>query len=117
MTGLRRALWAIAGAGGLILAIQIVLIGSAEFAPDRGLWIALDIVAGGGFVAVGLFAWWRRPDNRVGALMVATGFTWFLGMFGLTEPAFLFTIGILFNNLFLGPAIQLLLGFPTGRLE
>jgi signal transduction histidine kinase len=117
MTGLRRALWAIAGAGGLILAIQIVLIGSAEFAPDRGLWIALDIVAGGGFVGVGLFAWWRRPDNRVGALMVATGFTWFLGMFGLTEPAFLFTIGILFNNLFLGPAIQLLLGFPTGRLE
>jgi hypothetical protein len=77
MTGLRRALWAIAGAGGLILAIQIVLIGSAEFAPDRGLWIALDIVAGGGFVGVGLFAWWRRPDNRVGALMVATGFTWF----------------------------------------
>ena len=117
MSGLKRALWAIAGAGALVLVVQVELIAAAEFAPDRGLWIALDIVAGGGFVAVGLYGWWRRPDNRVGPLMVATGFAWFLGMFGLTEPALLFTVGVLFNNLFIAPAIQLLLAFPTGRLE
>lgn len=116
MSGLKRALWALAGAGALVLVVQTALIAAADFHPDRGLWVAINIVAGGGFLGVGLFAWYRRPENRVGALMVTTAFAWFLGMFGLSEPAVLFTVGVLFNNLFIAPAIQLLLSFPTGRL-
>ena len=42
------------------------LIATADFADDRGLWIALDLVIGYGFAGVGLFAWYRRPDNAVG---------------------------------------------------
>ncbi|MQA73837.1 MAG: histidine kinase [Solirubrobacterales bacterium] len=117
MTGLRRALWALAGAGLLLLAVQIDLIATSDFAPDRGLWIALDVVIGGGFVGVGLYAWSRRPDNRVGVLMVATGFAWFVGVFNLTDPALLFTLGLATANLFMAPAIHLLLAFPSGRLE
>ena len=80
MIGLRRALWALAIAGAVVLGAQVVLISEAGFVSDQGLWIALDIFIGGGFVGVGLFAWYRRPDNRVGALMVATGFAWLLGL-------------------------------------
>jgi signal transduction histidine kinase len=114
--GLRRALWAVAGAGLLLLAVQIDLIATSDFAPDRGLWVALDVVIGGGFVAVGLFAWSRRPDSRVGALMVVTGFAWFLSVFNLTEPALLFSVGLVLSNFYIAPAIHLLLGFPSGRL-
>ena len=116
MIGLRRALWALAIAGAVVLGAQVVLISEAGFVSDQGLWIALDIFIGGGFVGVGLFAWYRRPDNRVGALMVATGFAWLLGLFGLTEPPLLFTVGVLFNNLFVAAAVHLLLAFPSGRL-
>jgi signal transduction histidine kinase len=49
--------------------------------------------------------------------MVATGFAWFLSVFGNTEPALLFTLGNLFSNVFVATAIHLLLAFPSGRLE
>ena len=38
----------------------------------------LDLVIGAGFTGVGLFAWYRPPDNRVWPLMMATGFAWYL---------------------------------------
>jgi signal transduction histidine kinase len=117
VSGLRRALWALAGIGLLILVGQVVLLSEAGFVDDQGIWIALDIVIGAGFVGVGLFAWDRRPENRVGPLMLATAFAWFIFMFGNTEPALLFTLGNLFSNLFVATAIHLLLAFPSGRLE
>jgi signal transduction histidine kinase len=114
--GLKRALWLIAAGGLIALAAEIWLIAASDFAPDKGLWIVLDVVIGGGFVGVGLFAWYRRPDNRVGELMVATGFAWFVSTLGLTEPALLFTIGTLLGNLYVATAIHLLLAFPSGLL-
>jgi signal transduction histidine kinase len=115
--GLRRALWLIAAAGALTLAVETVLNVSADFAPNKGRWIALNFLIGGGFIGVGLFAWWRRPENRVGMLMVLTGWAWFAGVLMWTEPPLLFTIGSLLGNLFVACAIHLLLAFPSGRLE
>jgi signal transduction histidine kinase len=115
--GTGRALWFVGAAGLLVAAVQTPLIATAEFGPDRGLWIALNWVIGVGFVLVGVYAWLRRPDNRVGALMVATGFAWFLSVLGHTEPPLLFTLGVVFDSLFVGVAIHLLLAFPSGRLE
>ncbi|HZA90015.1 MAG TPA: histidine kinase [Solirubrobacterales bacterium] len=117
MIGTGRALWVVGAAGLLVAAVQTPLIATAEFSPDRGLWIALNWVIGVGFVLVGAYAWLRRPDNRVGALMVATGFAWFLSVLGHTEPPLLFTVGVLFDSLFVAVAIHLLLAFPSGRLE
>jgi len=117
VSGLRRALWALAAVGLLVLVSQLILIPEAEWAGDDAIWITLDVVIGSGFVGVGLFAWYRRPDNRVGALMVATGFAWLLGVYGLTDPPLLFTVGNLFTSLFVATAIHLLLAFPSGRLR
>jgi signal transduction histidine kinase len=114
---LRRALWAIGIATLLGVVVETDLIATADFEhPDRGLWIALNAGIGLSFVGVGLFAWYRRPDTRVGTLMVATGFAWFVGNFGLTDPPLLFTLGALLNNLFVAAAIHLFLAFPSGRL-
>ncbi len=113
----RRPLWVLGAAGLLVAAIETPLIATADFAPDHELWIVLNWVIGLGFVLVGIYAWMRRPENLVGALMVATGFAWFISVLGHTEPAPFFTVGALFDSLFVGVAIHLFLSFPSGRLE
>jgi signal transduction histidine kinase len=117
MTLSKRAVWALAAVGFALGIALVPLLANSEFNEDRGLWIALDLVIGFGFIGTGAFAWLRRPDNRVGMLMMATGFAWYLQVAALTEPALLFSIGQAFSNLFVAAAIHLLLAFPSGRLE
>ncbi|MDP9259661.1 MAG: histidine kinase [Actinomycetota bacterium] len=69
------------------------------------------------YVLAGLVAWWRRPESRFGALMVAAGFTIFVSSLESANVAVPFTIGSAFDLL---PAVLFLhvfLAFPTGRLE
>ena len=113
----RRLLWTLGAMSVAVAFALAVLVARSDFVIDRALWIVLDLVIGGGFTAVGLFAWYRRPDNRVGALMVATGFAWYAVVAGNTEPPVLWTIGQLFANLFVATAIHLLLAFPSGHLQ
>ena len=94
----------------------VYLIATADFGSDHELWIAADLVIGFGFVGVGLFAWYRSPGNRTGVLMVATGFAWYVSLLARTEPPLLFSIGFTFENLYVAPAVHLLLAYPSGRL-
>ncbi len=66
---------------------------------------AADFAVGCLLIACGVAAWDRRPESRVGALMTAAGYTWFLG--NVTE-------WLLF--LHRGPLVHLHLSYPTGRL-
>jgi signal transduction histidine kinase len=109
-------LWALALAAALCATALVLLIATSDFVHDRGLWIALTLVIGMGFAAIGLFAWYRRPDNRIGALMVATGFAWYLAMLERTDLSLLFSLGFWLSNLFVPVATHLLLAFPSGRL-
>jgi signal transduction histidine kinase len=113
----RSLLWALAAASAAIGLGLVPLLATADYLPDRALWIVLDVVIGAGFTAVGVFAWYRRPDNRVGALMVMTGFAWYGVVASVTEPSLLWTLGQVLSNLFVATAIHLLLAFPSGRLE
>jgi signal transduction histidine kinase len=113
----RARLWGIGAAALLIGAALAPLVATADFESERGLWAALTVVIGGSFAGVGLFAWYRRPDNMVGPLMVATAVAWYLGILERTDVSPLFTLGILFDSLFVVTAIHLVLAFPTGRLE
>jgi signal transduction histidine kinase len=113
----RFQLWAVAATAALVGAAFVPLVATNDLLPDRGLWIALDLVIGWSFAGVGLYAWYRRPDNAVGVLMVATAFAWYVAMLEKTDVPLFFTIGSLLSNLFVAVAIQLLLGFPSGRLE
>jgi signal transduction histidine kinase len=113
----RSLLWVLGGASAAIGLGLVPLLAETDFLPDRGLWIALAVVIGGGFTGVGLFAWYRRPDNRIGGLMVATGFAWYLLVAGNTAASLPWTVGNLCSNLFVATAIHLLLAFPSGRLD
>src|SRR5438128_9170040 len=74
-------------------------------------WISIP------YIAAGLVAWWRRPDSRLGVLMIAGGFA--TGISGLAFAGFAVphTIGVVFDVL---PAVIFLhvyLAFPEGRLR
>ena len=47
---------------------------------DPGTWIP-DLVTGWTLMATGLIAWQGRPESRVGILLTASGFMWFVGNF------------------------------------
>jgi signal transduction histidine kinase len=77
----------------------------------------LGLIIGWGFIGVGLFAWARRPDNRLGMLTAATGFAWLLAGLGLSDIPLLFALGNAFGALYLATAIHMLLAAPDGRLQ
>ena len=81
-----------------------------------GIWAALTLFVGWGFVGAGLVAWWGQPENRTGRLMVFTGYLWFVGSLQGFEDPWVYSIASVFGAAFLGAAIHLLLAFPTGQL-
>jgi signal transduction histidine kinase len=116
MTSLRRALWALAAVGfGFGLAV-LALILTNNLMELRGAWAAGVLVVGWSFIGVGLFAWQRRPDNRVGMLMTATGFVWLVSCMALSDLPLVFSIGSVLGSAFFAVAVHLLLAFPSGRL-
>ena len=74
-------------------------------------------VVGWSFVACGLVVWSRRPENRIGPLMVLVGFLWFLGLFEFAQDPTLNRLGAWVRPLHIAVFAHLLLAFPTGRLD
>jgi len=90
---------------------------SSHHIDDRGLTAALGLLVGWSFIGTGLFAWWRRPANRTGLLMVAAGFSWFATELSVSDNDVLYTIGIFMDGFFAAVVGHLLVAFPTGRLD
>jgi PAS domain S-box-containing protein len=98
-------------------ALTIVLTVASNHGSNPVLSTVLALLVSLSFIAAGLVAWSRRPDNDVGRLMVATGFAWFFNPLTLANEAWLFTIASALQALVLAVFVHLLLAFPTGRLE
>jgi signal transduction histidine kinase len=113
---LRLALWALAALGVGFGLAMLALIATSDTIDPPGAWAAGTLLIGWSFIGVGLFAWGRRPDNRIGVLMTATGFVWFVASGGYTDVPLVFTLGNLLGSVFFAVAIHLLLAFPSGRL-
>jgi signal transduction histidine kinase len=82
---------------------------TALVASVRGLMVAVP-------VAVGCYAWHRRPNERFGPLLVTAGFLWFLTTLAESNSSVLYSIGRIagwFSELQLA---YLILSFPSGRL-
>ena len=82
-----------------------------------GSEIAAALLVGWSFVASGLVAWERRPDNPTGRVMVATGFAWFAHQLGWATAALPWTLGQLLEPAYILGAGYLLATFPDGRLR
>jgi signal transduction histidine kinase len=75
------------------------------------LWITLP------YIAAGLIAWSRRPDSRLGPLMIAGGFAIGLSALQLANDLTITTFGALFDLLPVAIFIHVYLAFPDGRLR
>ncbi len=74
-------------------------------------WIIL------GYLSAGLIAWWRRPESRLGPLMLAAGVVSSVAKLAWANGAVPSTIGELLD--FLQPVlfIHVFLAYPSGRLR
>ncbi|WP_349902033.1 sensor histidine kinase [Parafrigoribacterium humi] len=109
-------LWMLAGLG-LVLGALPYPVMSLEGLPPLAVAVVTSLpVVFWVYLAAGLIAWWRRPHNRVGALLVWAGLTmWFVALGNTTVPVFQALLPM-FSLLIVAAPAHLLLAFPTGRL-
>ena len=109
---------AICGLGVIGAAGAVVLRVSAEApGPDPGLQAALLDWIVISYVVSGSIAWWRRPENRFGPLMIAAGVLTLLSSLSSAPGALPFTIGVAFDLVPFALFLHVFLAFPTGRLR
>ena len=116
MSGLSRALVALAVAGFVLGLAAFALVTTSEREDVPGPSVVLALTLGWAFIGAGLYAWWRRPENRIGALMTMVGFFWFLGALTSADDAWAFTIGLALSSLWIAALVHMLVAFPTGRV-
>ena len=117
MSGLRRALLLVAIEGLVVGLVALAITLSSDHLDAPVLNGAVSAFIGWSFIGVGLYAWWRRPDNRFGVLMTAVGFAWFLASLVSANAPWLFTIGVLVCNVYAAVFVHMLLAYPDGRVE
>jgi signal transduction histidine kinase len=116
--GLHRALALIAVLAVAFVAVAAVLASESEHVEDPWIPTIIFTVVLLSWTGVGLYAWYRRPGNRVGLLMTGAGLATFLTAFQLANSSILFTFGLVCGGgLFFAIGAHMLLVFPTGRPE
>jgi signal transduction histidine kinase len=93
------------------------LMADAPHEPAGGAEIAVALLVGWSFVASGLVAWERRPENPIGKVMVATGLAWFAHELIWATAALPWTLGQLLESTYILGVGYVLATFPDGRLR
>ena len=114
--GPRKAVLLAIGGAGLVAPVYSVTLALREShisAVQLALleWIAVP------YVVVGVAAWWRRPESRLGILMIAGGFAMGLSTLQFEHQNHLYTAGAIFDILPAALFLHLFLAFPDGRLK
>jgi signal transduction histidine kinase len=111
---LSRALLSLLIAGALFALLQFAVLPFDSPAGTVLLLFPIDLLA---YLAAGTLAWYRRPSNRIGALILAAGAAVFLGGIGNTNIPLFIAVGAVAATLPLAAVIHLLLAFPSGRVR
>ena len=98
-------------------ALSLVLVFTSDHESDPAARAALIVGLGLLFVAAGLIAYVRTPENRIGMLMALVGFFWFLNALIEGNNSTLFTIGLALHLLIYAAFAHVIMAYPTGRLE
>lgn len=107
----------------VILSATVLLVAAVEIATFAGIdgplvGVAVSTVAGGlVYAASGLIAWWRRPSNRLGLIMVMGAVIWLLNALAFSARPVLAAVGVVTATLPLAVIVHLLLVFPSGWLR
>jgi signal transduction histidine kinase len=111
-------LWlAAACATPLLAALAVVLVLTSHHEQHPYVQLVTGLFIGLSFVGSGLVAWWRRPDNHTGRLLVFVGSAFFLAALSESNDARLFTVGLEVNAVPIAALLHLLLAYPTGTLR
>jgi signal transduction histidine kinase len=103
---------------GLVAGIGVAALElSSNHQEARTIWAIFAPIVGWNFIFTGLYAWRRRPESRIGALMVFLGFAWFLWRLGASDSSPIFSSALVVGGLWGGVFLHLGLSFPTGRLQ
>jgi signal transduction histidine kinase len=117
LTTLSRALAMLALAALLVGLLGCWVIVGSGHTDHAALTAAVGLSIAAIWIATGLYAWWRRPANRFGALMTFTGFAWLLNAFTAADDPGVFTAAVVVSNVYVATFVHLLLAYPDGRLK
>jgi signal transduction histidine kinase len=98
-------------------AVTVALVLASDHLDAKAVWAVFGPAVGWSFIGTGLYAERRRPESRVGTLMVAFGFAWFVGVLGAANSPLLYSVNVVFGGLWGGVFLQLIMSFPSGRLQ
>ena len=110
----RTQLVTLIAASGFALGAEAFPLTDGALSPAESV---ADVLVALSFIVAGTYAWWQRPENQTGRLMVAVGVAWSLANLMYTDMAVVHAIGLMALGLFGAPLSQLLLAFPSGRLR
>jgi signal transduction histidine kinase len=116
------------GAAGLPRAAQTVLLVAGfglGWVLERASWWSyhptwrgvVDLGVGWAFLLTGYLATWRRPANRTGRLLTATGLSWYAGNLRFIGNPVAFALGAWLAEFPTAVLGHLVFAFPTGRVE
>ena len=114
MTGLKRALIGLAALAAFLGVTGSLVVLTSDHASPRGLMSAAILTLGWSFAGTGLYLWQRRPESRIGPMMVATGFLWLVQSLSASDNGWVFTIAFALGPLVWGLLVHLLVSFPEG---
>ena len=100
------------GLAALAVSTVVVAVAASHSLPvglARGLIVGTPI-------GVGLYAWYRGPDERFGLLLIAAGAGWFVTTLAESGDEWLYTLGRTTGWLVEILLVYLILAFPNGRL-
>jgi signal transduction histidine kinase len=80
-------------------------------------WAAAQVVAAWAFTAAGVVLWVRRPGNRLGPLMFASGLVYLARQLRYSQDAAIFTAFFLLSDLAYALIAHAVLAYPSGRVS
>jgi signal transduction histidine kinase len=117
----RIAVWSVALAGCAAAALSLVLALTSEaIGAELGEPLIIALLAD--FITVswvfgGLVAWWRRPESRLGPLMIVAGFVMFVTTLSWSESDAGYTVGQALDMVAPVLFLHVFLAYPDGRLR
>src|SRR5689334_3844076 len=112
MRGLAIAIAALA-CGAVVAAIEL----ASDHHGTPVVWAVFAPAIGWSFIGTGLYAWHRRPQNRVGFLMILLGFAWFFYTLEASDVPLLYTLALIFGPLWGSVFLHIGVSFPSGRMS
>ncbi|HEY7599215.1 MAG TPA: histidine kinase dimerization/phosphoacceptor domain-containing protein, partial [Candidatus Limnocylindrales bacterium] len=114
--GLREGALLVLALAGVAATVAAASLGFAGGHEQPGLTALARALIVGVPIAVGLYAWSRRPSQRFGLLLVAAGGGWFLATLSESADPAVYTVGRGAGWLVELLLVYVVLCFPTGRL-